>query len=169
MRKVILFLSSLLVLLIMTSCSKNKLDVKVLDATLNEQFIYEHTTYGAYYKYNVWNEEEQKYIYELLIDETSPEEHIIVLSNMEETGLIFESVPSVDFEKNNVIIYCYTTVYGHREKIIKESYIEDNILYITFVEKMPRPGVGDASMPGTSHLIVSVKKDNFDQVKIKVE
>lgn len=169
MKKIILFLTSLLVLLIMTSCSKNKLNVKVLDATLNEQFIKEHTTYGAYYSDSIWDEEEQSYIYELFIDETSSLEHIIILSSSEEVDLIFESLPSVDFENNNVIIYCYTTLYGHREKIIKESYIKDNILYITFVEKMSRPGVGDASMPKTSHLIVSVKKDNFDQVKIKVE
>ena len=112
----------------------------------------EYTEYG-----NVMEDKIRTYVNEKLGTNFIPERKI--------EGSIRYHADGVDFDKEMVIIYCYTTIYVREQKLENVSF-ENNILTIEFDVVDGKPGTGDATAPQTRTCVICLDKVVTTEVKI---
>ena len=78
---------------------------------------------------------------------------------------IFAEFKTVDFDKEMVIVYCYTTIYIREQKLENVSY-ENGVLSIAFDVVDGKPGTGDATAPQTRACVICLDKVSADEVKV---
>ena len=126
--------------------------------SFNTDWVNNNMTYGAYYPNPNYNPEDEQ-SEPALTDTTSPESRTYIIKDKNVLDEIFETFPDIDFTKEMVIVYCFTTIYN-RERVLESVKMDENdILNIEFKSK-DNNGRGDASMPGTA--ILTIRLDRLD-------
>jgi len=161
MKKTLSLVLALITLLFcFVGCSKIEYNATIIKngISFNADWLSANLTYGAYYPnpdYNPDDEESEP----ALIDRTSPKSRTYIIKEKTVLDEIFENFPDIDFAKEMVIVYCFTTIYD-RERVLESVKMdENNILNIEFKSK-DNNGRGDASMPGTA--ILTIRLDRLD-------
>ena len=90
-------------------------------------------------------------IYKFKIDENT------TYINDKEQGLIFE----INFEKQNIIIYIYTTKYNSARVELTKVVLDNNIFNLYIKENIGGIGTGSATIPTTKFIVVIA--DKIDQ------
>ena len=123
------------------------------------EFLKNSITYGAWCDNEDFNVEEDDY--DGWYDSESPETRTYIVSELSEADEIFVKCPDVDFEKEMLLVYCWTEIYQRRPVVLKSVKVEENqILKVEFTLKNPSGNVGDASMP--MRRIIVIKMDKID-------
>ena len=78
---------------------------------------------------------------------------------------VFTDFKEIDFDKEMVIVYCYTTIYVREQKLEKVSF-DNNILSIEFDVVDGKPGTGDATAPQTRTCVICLDKVAATEVKV---
>lgn len=138
-------------------CGGNKYNAVVLsdDISFRSEFLNENRTLNARYLNESWNEETDEWDDRYLVDKISPECRTFVVRNQDELNAIFDSFVPVDFEKEMVLLYCYTDIYS-RQQLIDKVNLNGTALEIEFSLKKPKSSVGDAHEPGCKQLIIKM-------------
>ena len=98
-------------------------------------------------------------------DETLPQSRTYIVSGQSEADKIFAASPKFDFEKERVVVYCWSEIYT-RKVILKRVKTDGDILKIKFTLKKPGWAVGDASMPHRRILVIKLKNVSFSSVEV---
>lgn len=93
------------------------------------------------------------------------ESKTLVIESQEALDEIFTEFKEIDFEKEMVIVYCYTTIYVREQKLEKVSF-DNNVLSIEFDVVDGKPGTGDATAPQTRTCVICLDKVAATEVKI---
>ena len=163
-----LFLFRVLAVLILfslcafTGCETIKEEIMPFNAILGlggeirfkEDFLAENMTYGA--------------ISENGVDETSPKYRTYIITEKTQLDEVFSVYPVIDFEKDMVVMYAYTTVYGNRTYKITSVTLNNKHLKIEFKMSEGKPGYKDARSPYTSHLVIKIDKLDIEAVEFKL-
>jgi hypothetical protein len=120
-----------------------------------EDFLKANRTYGASY----WNENG---IMER--DLTSPKFRTYIITEKARLDEILSVCPEIDFEKEMVVMYAYTSTNGRARKIISVTLDNKNLkIEFKFVEGIP--GYKDGKMPETEFLVLRMDKLDIDTVE----
>ena len=117
-----------------------------------EDFLRANRTYGVLYQNENGDGEE---------DFTSPKFRTFIITEKIQLDDIFSVCPVIDFEKEMVVMYAYTSVYG-RERIIRSITLKNKNLKIEFKIAEGKPGYKDASVPQTRYLVLRMEKLDID-------
>ena len=93
------------------------------------------------------------------------ESKTFVIESQETLDEIFTDFKEVDFDKEMVIVYCYTTTYVREQKLEKVS-LDNGVLSIEFDVVDGKPGTGDATAPHTRTCVICLDKVVATEVKI---
>ena len=93
------------------------------------------------------------------------ESKTFVVESQEALNEIFTEFKDVNFDKEMVIVYCYTTIYIREQKLEKVSF-DNNVLSIEFDVVDGKPGTGDATAPQTRTCVICLDKVAATEVKI---
>lgn len=93
------------------------------------------------------------------------ESKTFVIESQEALDEIFTDFKEVDFDKEMVIVYCYTTIYVREQKLEKVS-LDNGVLSIEFDVVDGKPGTGDATAPQTRTCVICLDKVAATEVKI---
>ncbi len=160
MKKLILLFLLFSLCLASVSCSRseNELKAELLNGDLtpdcfNESFIEENRTYGAYYDGTFFEEE------------GVPRSRVIIIKTENEFNSAFADAPeeiSIDFSKESLIIYAFTTEY-HREVTLKSFQKIDGALTVEYKMKSTSGlfNVGDAAMPFERFVAVKINSQDI--------
>ena len=123
---------------------------------ISEEFLRENRVRAFYpnEQYNENDENSEYYIY----DETAPQTRLFIIDDsatFEEIFTGYES--SVDFDCKIVLLYIFPNMYPTRDYTLKKVEVADAKVRVV-VELEKRKGVGDASMPAQSCLMVIMDK-----------
>ena len=125
---------------------------------MNKEFLKENKTYGACYLNENYNENEDDWNEQILIDKTSPQSRAFVTKEKEEFDKIFSSFPiEVNFEKEIILIYIFTTVYLSRPYKLNSINVQNQVVIIEY-EMEKANGTTDTSMPGQRCFAVKMNK-----------
>ena len=131
-----------------------KFDAEVIDLsslTFREDFLKANRTYGAHYENGGY-------------DQTLPEFRTFVITEKAKLDEVFSVCPKIDFIKEMVVMYAYTSEYGHKRRI-KNITLDNKTLKIKFKIAEGLPGFSDASMPITRFLVIKMDKLDIDTVE----
>lgn len=93
------------------------------------------------------------------------ESKTFVVESQEALNEIFTEFKDVNFDKEMVIVYCYTTIYVREQKLEKVS-LDNGVLSIEFDVVDGKPGTGDATAPQTRTCVICLDKVAATEVKI---
>lgn len=93
------------------------------------------------------------------------ESKTLVIESQDALDEIFENFKEIDFDKEMVIVYCYTTIYVREQKLEKVSF-DNGILSIEFDVVDGKPGTGDATAPQTRTCVICLDKVVATEVKV---
>lgn len=93
------------------------------------------------------------------------ESKTFVIESQEALDEIFTDFKEIDFDKEMVIVYCYTTIYVREQKLEKVSF-DNNILSIEFDAVDGKPGTGDATAPQTRTCVICLDKVTATEIKV---
>jgi hypothetical protein len=93
------------------------------------------------------------------------ESKTFVIESQEALDEIFTDFKEIDFDKETVIVYCYTTIYVREQKLEKAS-LENGVLSIEFDVVDGRPGTGDATAPQKRACVICLDKVATTKVNI---
>ncbi len=161
MKKLFLLIVFLIITLFVSGC-KNKYDLKIIDEEVifKQDFLDNNSTYGAH-KTIVKIDENGKEYFEFEEDLTSPESRTFIIRNKEESKKIFSIIPEIDFNKETIILYMYTSV-RKKDETIKNIKLDNGVLEIKFFLKRVPSDVIDGTQPYVSVLVVRTKNIDFD-------
>ena len=163
--KIFIALIALLSICLAFSACAVKFHATVVDTGIEftSEFLKESMTYGG------WQENED-YIYgdensvDGWYDNESPETRTYILSGQSEADKIFAASPKFDFERERVVVYCWTEIYA-RKVILKSVKTDGDVLKIKFTLKKPGWAVGDASMPQRRILVIRLDNISFSSAE----
>ena len=144
----------------LVGCGKIEYNATIIKdgISYNESWVSANLTYGAYYPNPDYNPDDEQ-SEPVLFDDTSPKNRTYIIKEKTALDEIFETFPDIDFTKEMVIVYCFTTIYS-RERVLESVKMgENNILNIEFKSK-DNNGRGDAAMPGRA--ILTIRLDMLD-------
>ena len=156
MRKLFLGIGVLLLSICMlVGCGRIEYNAVIVDegVVYREEWIENNYTYGSYPS---WHDG---------YDESLPEDRTYVITEKTALDEIFETFPKVDFEKEIVLVYCYTTVYV-RDRVLKKALLDGDVLNVEFDVVAGKLGHADAASPQTRVLVV--KLDKLDVAKVQI-
>jgi hypothetical protein len=146
----------ILVLFFLTGCAKTKYNVKIVDGdyTFKEGVLDNYLPYGAF------DDKSNSYIN----DRSTPEDFTLVIKNQNQLNELFTNFPTVNFEKEMIIVYIYTGIYNAEKKITDVEY-EEKELSIEFGYKL-KMGTGSATIPMQRTLIIKMNKIDAYEIDI---
>ena len=150
----------------LVACGKIEYNTTIVKdgISFNADWLNNNMTYGAYYPNPNYNPEDEQ-SEPALTDTTSPKSRTYIIKDKNALDEIFETFPDIDFTKEMVIVYCFTTIYN-RERILESVKMDENdILNIEFKSK-DNNGRGDASMPGTAILTIRLDRLGITEANI---
>ena len=128
------------------------------EITFKEDFLKANMVYGANYDY-----ENGEYVN----DEISPKFRTFIITEKSQLDGVFSVYPDIDFEKEMVVMYIYSSTYNsiyYEEKLISITLVNKN-LKIEFKIVGGKPGYGIAHMPQRTFLPVRMDKLNIETVE----
>ena len=152
MRKIlIIFISCLLSICSFTGCAKVEYNaVIVKNFTCNKQWLENNYTYGSYQGGS---------------SEELPKNRTYVVKTQAQAEEIFSLIPLADFNKEMLLVFCYTTNYV-REQKLEKVLMQNGVLKVEFNVVKAKPGVGDATAPQTRLCVIRLDKLEFTDVEI---
>lgn len=145
MKKMFIIVLIFIGVLFLNGCTgMSRYNVRIVDENykIKEEFLNNNKTFGSY------DETTQSYIN----DRNVPEEYTYVVNTEQELNNIFSEFPKIDFNKEMVIVYVYTSIYNEDRKIIDVD-IDEGELSIDFKYKL-KPFSGSAVNPYQKTLII---------------
>ena len=121
-----------------------------------EGFFEANRTYGATYR-----DEDG----DLVGDITSLLFRTYIIKEQTQLDAIFSVYPNIDFEKDMIVMYAYTSVFGNRDYIITSITLDNANLKVDFKLSSGRSGYMDASAPQTRFLVLKMDKLDIDTVE----
>lgn len=163
MRKILCAVMLIICMLLGCSCNLGayQYHISVIQEgfTMREEWKAANGTYGAYHSVEL-----PEGGWDAMKDETSPKTRTHLIVSEEELNEGFSAFPTVNFENQMVIVHFYTDIYSRKQKI-DYAKLDGELLDIRF-SILSNQGRGDASMPGTSTLILIMDKLAVGEVKI---
>lgn len=164
-KKSICLFTVILVLLCFNSCV-NRFNTK-LDSYAHDyveySFLFENKINGVVYKnldYDESDPESEEYIW----SQDGPSDLIFIIENEERYKEIFtDEAPSVDFEKEMVILYIYYDVSPNLKHHIKSIKLKNGELYVTLRAEREIFGAGSTA-PYPRCSVLTMKKTNLTSV-----
>ena len=100
-------------------------------------------------------------------DADLPETRIIVITNQKTLDEIFTKFPKVDFEKEMVLVYCYTDSYS-RKYLVENVVLDGDTLTVKIGMASGLFGdfVFDASLPFTRFCVIKLDKVESKNINI---
>ena len=99
-------------------------------------------------------------------DEASPESRTHIIKNATALNEVFEVFPEIDFEKEMVLVYCYTSVYA-RKRVLEKVVLDGNVLSVEFNVEKGKIGYADACAPHRRVLVI--KLDKLDATEVNIQ
>lgn len=157
MKRVSILICILLsIFIFLIGCEKNmivKYNTKLyynITESFRNVFVKEHITNGAFYENILYD------------DENIPKDYMILVKSENDAINIFNEIPfEIDFKKQNVIIYIYTTNYNSVKVKLTKVGLDNNVCTIYIKEKLGGIGTGSATRPTTKFIVVTL--DKIDQ------
>ena len=87
-----------------------------------------------------------------------PKDIVNIITNQTELKAAFSEFPKINFEKEMVIVYFYTSVYSRPRELKGIEITEEKEMRIHFIEVSPGEGIGGACSPKTRPLVVKLDK-----------
>lgn len=149
-RKLAFFVALLVLICSITGCSQIGYNAAIVQDGIvcRESWFENNLTKGSY---------QSEY------DEELPESRTFLVENQEELDEIFSEFPKVDFEREMVLVYCYTTNFI-RQQVLEQVAFENGIIKVAFDVARGIPGRADATAPQTRLCIVKLDKLNISTV-----
>lgn len=149
---IILFMSFLMMVCFFIGCSKMEYNAVILKEgfTFHQSWVESNYTQGSY---------QSEYNNEL------PGSRTFIIDNQETLDEIFAEFKEMDFEKEMVVVYCYTTIYVREQKLEKVSF-EKGVLSVEFDVVRGKIGAGDATAPQTRTCVLCLDKLETTEVNI---
>ena len=122
--------------------------------TYSEEWCEQNYTYGGIYEFDKSG-----------YDESLPKSRTYLIKNQTELDAVFSQSPSIDFEKEMVLVYCYTTIYC-RKQVLENVVLSEGVLNVEFDIVKGKIGRADAAAPHTRML--AVKLDKLETKKVNV-
>lgn len=147
-------------LLLFTGCGSNKYNAVILTTgfSFKEEFLKDNLTRGSHYL----NENGEIVSAE---GESYPRHRVFIIKSHEDANLIFESFSdSIDFEKEMLIIYIFTTINPDPCKINK-VFIDEDVLKINYKFQRSKIGSDNTSSPTQRCLLVKIDKHEVASVE----
>ena len=129
-----------------------------------EEFLKTNRTYGVKYPNENWNPEDGSSP-KGFIDLTSPKFRTFIITEKARLDEIFSVCPEIDFEKEMVVMYAFTSVYNGRDLKITSITLDNKNLKIEFKYVEGKPGHKDASSPQTRFFVIKMDKLDMDTVE----
>lgn len=130
---------------------------------IRDDFLRENRVKAFYpnENYDEYDEQSESYIY----DETAPLTRTFIISDDETFNAIFKGNDiAVNFENEMLLLYIHPEIYAGRDYSLKKITVEGKKINIS-VELEKRNGVGDASMPSQSCLLVKMDRIEIDSAE----
>lgn len=165
--KILIMVAALTMIIgLFAGCEGNEYNAVVLGEgfSFKPEFLSNNRTHGARYLNENWDEETDEWDDKYITDETSPKYRIFIIKNQIELDKIFGSFIQVDFEKEMILLYCYTNVCS-RPTLINKVNHSGTTLEIEFSLKKPKTRVRDASMPGCVQLVIKMNTLEIETAK----
>ena len=97
-----------------------------------------------------------------------PKDIVNVIESQDDLNTAFSRFPKINFEKEMVIVYFYTSVYNRPRELKGIEITEEKEMRIHFIEVSPGEGIVDACSPKTRPLVVKLDKiEDYSFVFIK--
>lgn len=153
MKKVFSMFFASILMFILVGC-KNKMIDKYnvtlysdINNSLNNTFVKEHITKGSHYEGVLYD------------DENISKEYTILVNSQVEANNIFTEIPFIiDFEKQNILIYIFTTNYYSAKVEITNAKLDNNIFSFYIKERLGGIGTGSATIPTTRFIVLIIDK-----------
>lgn len=159
----IFLLLGMLSLLFLNGCSIGRLkyNVKIIENyELLDNFLDEHKTSESYNYDSVKNEYS-------LNNPSLPEEYIFVIKTEDDYRKIFKSSSNINFKKEMLILYIYSSIYTG-ERRITEVELDEGELSIDFRHKV-KVGTGLSSKPLQKHIVFKMNAVDFYEIEVDVD
>ena len=156
MKKTLSLVLALITLLFcLVSCTKFEYNAVILKDgfTFNETWLESNQTLGSL------QGETHEY------DDSLPESRTYIIQNQAQLEEIFSDFPEIDFDKEIVLVYCYTTVYIRKQRLEKVS-LENGVLTVAFDVVRGKLGHADAAAPHTRLCVIRLGKVDITEVNI---
>ncbi len=156
MKKVFaVFISLLLIICSFASCSRVECNAVILQEGFlcHEKWLENNQTLGSL----------QGGTHEY--DDSLPESRTYIIQNQAQLEEIFSDFPEIDFDKETVLVYCYTTVYLRKQRLEKVS-LENDVLTVAFDVVRGKLGHADAAAPHTRLCVIRLDKVDVTEVNI---
>ena len=162
----------LIIVLSITSCligcKKIKYNAVEFDkyVSLKEEFLNRNSTYGLIYKNSSFDYKSDKLPKYYLMDKYSPKNRVFVIDNDEDLSLIANSFSNINFEKEILIIYMYTST-SARSVELKNVNVKNSVLNITYF--LPQKiRYTNSAKPHQEVLILKLDRISFEDVNVKI-
>ena len=99
------------------------------------------------------------------LDETLPKFRTFIITEKALLDEIFSVCPEIDFEKDMVVMYAFTSIYYGRDLKITSITINKKNLKIEFKYMAGKIGHKDASSPQIRFLVIKMDKLDIDTVE----
>ena len=164
MKKMIIAILLTFVALFSFSACGNKYNAKIVEngVSIHTEWLENNRTYGAFYENPDCEVENERYVQ----DKTSPKTRTYVVKGQSGLDEIFSDFLPIDFEKEMVLVYCYTDIYNRNRILGSVCVDENNILQVQFKNKETIRAVGDATMPQGKVLVIKMDKLEITDVVI---
>lgn len=156
MKKVVtVFISLLLIICFFTGC----LYIECNAVILQEGFSYRETWLESNQTRGSLQRGKQEY------DDSLPKSRTYIIQNQARLEEIFSEFPEIDFDKETVLVYCYTTIYLRKQKL-EEVSLKNAVLTVSFDVVRGKLGHADAAAPHTRLCIIRLDKIDVTKVNI---
>ncbi len=149
------FISQLLISLIVcsfASCSRIDNNAKILQEGVKcrEEWLENNYTRGSY---------------QSDFNNDLPESRTHLIQTQAELDEIFSDFPKINFDKEMVLVYCYTTVYIRDQKL-EQATIDNGVLTVKFNVVRGKLGYADAASPHTRICVIRLRKIGITEANI---
>ena len=156
MKKILaIFISLLLIICSFASCSHVECNAVIFQ----EEFLCRETWLESNQTLGSLQGGKQEY------DDSLPESRTYIIQNQEQLEEIFLDFPEIDFDKEILLVYCYTTVYIRKQRLEKVS-LENGVLTVAFDVVRGKLGHADAASPHTRLCVIRLDKVDVTEVNI---
>jgi hypothetical protein len=161
MKNIFLFYASI-VFIAFTPCAFTS-----CETIKDEEMPYNATIVNAGFTVRVDFLDENEIYHPFKDDKTLPEDRAFIIPDKDKLDDIFSVFPSINFEKEMIVMYMYTSSYVRKRSITSVTF-NNNKLLIKFKYAELKPGIGDATTPARRLLVIKMDKLDIDAVEFKL-
>lgn len=156
----LLFLLSMFAIVFLNGCISDRIRyrVKIIENyEFVDGFLENHQISECYYYDSLTNQ----YV---MNDPTLPEEYTFIIRSEKEYNEIFKTKSDVNFNKEILVVYIYSSVYSSK-KMLTEVDFDEGELSIEFRHKL-LSGTGSATMPLQKYVVFKMNNGNFYEIDV---